>query len=322
MASPDHVNYAIRPNKAVERRIVFEILDSLKPVLDWPEYFYIGLGAPWFVDFVIAHKVLSISNMVSIENDSTLASRAEFNKPYACVTVEAGDSSSVLETLDLDTRPVLAWLDYDTGPDGPVLEDLSTLCSQVPTGSVLIVTVNAHRDRLPTHDEQGQRHECFADRLRAWAGDLVPLEVPLTAEQKSGYPPFLASVLISHMHRQVRVSGREDESLLPLFNIGYADNAPMITIGGVIAARPQRDGIESVLRSCDRDGFLDEERHLVVRVPPLTLKEKAGLDQLLPRESLPSPEEVEKIGFKLKPSQIEAYCRFYRYYPTFVEVSV
>ena len=321
MASPDHVNYSIRPNKAVERRIVFEVLDALSPVLRWPIYRYIGLGAPWFVDFVMAHKVLLISNMVSIEKDPTLASRAEFNKPYACVTVEAGDSSSVLETLDLGASPVLAWLDYDTGPDGPVLEDLCTLCSQVPAGSVVIVTINAHRDRLPTHDEQGQRHSCFANRLRTWAGDLVAREIPDTAEQKSGYPRFLASVLIAHMHRQIRVSGRQDEALLPLFNIGYADNAPMITVGGVISAQSQREDIESALQSEGLGGFLGAERHLVVRVPPLTVKEKAGLDQLLPRDTVPSPKEMEQIGFKLKPSQIEAYCRFYRYYPTFVEVS-
>lgn len=322
MASSDHVNYAIRPNKAVERRIVFDVLDALSPVLRWPTYRYIGLGAPWFVDFVMAHRVLLISDMVSIEKDSILASRAEFNKPYACVTVEEGDSSSVLDTLELDASPVLVWLDYDTGPDGPVLDDLATLCGQVTAGSVIIVTVNAHRDRLPTHDEQGRRCTRTADGLRAWAGDLVPVEVPRTAEQRSGYPRFLASVLISHMHRQVRVSGRQGEALLPLFNIGYADNAPMITVGGVIATRSQRKSIESALDSELSDDVPDAKRHLVVRVPPLTVKEKAGLDQLLPRDTVPHPEEVEGIGFRLRPSQIEAYCRFYRHYPTFVEVSV
>ena len=80
--------------------------------------------------------------------------------------------------------------------------------------------------------------------------------------------------------------------------------------------------IETVLNENDMGGFLDEKRHLKVGVPPLTFKEKAGLDQLMPREHAPSDQDVRDIGFRLKTTQIEAYHRFYRYYPMFGEVSV
>ena len=322
MSSSDYVNYAIRPNKAVERKLVFEVLATLSPVLNLSNYRYIGLGAPWFVDFVMAHKMLSISDMISIEQDEILASRAEFNKPYACVKVIAGDSPSVLPDLHLEERHLLAWLDYDSSLEGPVLDDLSTLCSRVPTGSIVVVTVNAHRGRLPTHDEDGSEYQTFADKMRAFAADLIPVTIPTSAAQASGYPPFLASVLFDHMHRQVRRAGRVGDKLLSLFNIGYSDNAPMITVGGVIANQEQSREIATVLERNDMGEFMDQHRHLKVGVPPLTPKEKAGLDQLLPSIGAPSELEVENIGFRLKPTQIEAYHRFYRHYPMFGEVSV
>lgn len=47
----------------------------------------------------MAHKFLSIADMISIEKDEYLASRAAFNSPYACVKVEPGESDSVLPQL-------------------------------------------------------------------------------------------------------------------------------------------------------------------------------------------------------------------------------
>ncbi len=322
MASSDYINYATRPNKAVERKLVFEVLSAISPVLNLPGYRYIGLGAPWFVDFIMAHRHLTIADMISIEQDDILASRAEFNKPYACVSVIHGDSQIVLPDLNLEELPLLAWLDYDSSLEGPVLTDLPTLCRRAPTGSIIIVTVNAHRGRLPSHDENDNEYESFTDRMRALAGDLIPPEVPKEAAQASGYPSYLASVLFDEMHRQVRMAGREDEALLPLFNIGYSDNAPMITVGGVIADEPRAQQIRTVLEDKDLGAFLDEQRHLQIGVPPLTLKEKAGLDQLLPRIDAPTEQDVEELGFRLKPTQIQAYHRFYRHYPMFGEVAV
>ena len=67
MASSDYINYVIRPNKTVERKLIFETLSRLAPIFNFAEYRYIGFGALWFVDFVMAHKYLSIANMISIE---------------------------------------------------------------------------------------------------------------------------------------------------------------------------------------------------------------------------------------------------------------
>lgn len=322
MASSDSVNYSLRPNKSVERKIVFEVLVNLTPILNLAGYRYIGLGAPWFVDHIMAHKVLLIEDMISIEKNEILASRAEFNKPFACVNVIHGDSEIVLPEIELEELPILAWLDYDTSIEGPVFKDISTLCQRAPTGSIIITTVNAHRDRLPKQDENNTEYESFSDRLRALAGDLIPQTLPKGAEQTTGYPPYLASIIFAHMQRQILAAGREGENITPLLNIGYSDNAPMITVGGIITTKSKNNEIKELFDIKNLSKFTDQNEHLKIGVPPLTMKEKAVLDQLLPSPSAPTYDEVQTLGFKLKPSQINAYHEFYRYYPVYGELSV
>ena len=322
MASSDFVNYAIRPNKTVERKVVFEILSALTPIYDFSKYRYIGFGAVWFVDFVLAHKYLFIEDMISIEKDEYIARRAEFNKPYACVRIEAGESDNILPELLYDECPFLIWLDYDTSLDGPVLQDISTFCQRAQTGSLVIATINAHRNSLPNKDPEDHELKDLEERLRYFAGDLVPQALPKEAVQASGYPGFLASLLFRHMRRQVRKAGREDDWIIPLFNIRYKDNAPMITVGAVIDHQERAEKISEVLEGKNTIPRMDDSEQISIEVPPLTLKEKATLDQLMPCGDAPIEDVVRKFGDRLKPTQIEAYRRFYRYYPTFGEVTI
>ena len=219
MGSANYVNYSIRPNKAVERKFIFQTLAALAPICDFAGYRYIGFGALWFVDFVLAHQYLSIAGMVSIEKNEYIASRAEFNRPYACVSVEHGESSSILPSLPFKENPLLAWLDYDTSLDGPVLEDLSTLCQHALTGSLIIVTINARKSSLPDKDADNRKFSSDEEMLRYYGGDLIPQTLPMGATQTSKYPSFLASLIFQHIRRQVRKAGRENDRIVPLFNI-------------------------------------------------------------------------------------------------------
>ena len=322
MASADNVNYAIRPNKTVERKLVFETLVLLDPVYNFAGYRYIGLGALWFVDFVLAHKYLSIEDMISIEKNESLGSRAKFNKPYACVRVELGESDSVLPNLQLEEKQLLVWLDYDTSIDGPVFEDLTTLCQRALTGSLLIVTINAHKNSLSNKNADGYEFKDDQERLRYFAGDLISQPLPPGVMQTPKYPGYLAFLLFEHMQRQLRKAGREKDSIVPIFNIKYSDNAPMVTVGAAIADEQYVEKTTTVLKANSVIEQMDKNKQLSIGVPPLTLKEKASLDQLMPCNPAPTESDVSELGFRLKPSQIEAYHRFYRYYPMFGEVTI
>jgi hypothetical protein len=120
----------------------------------------------------------------------------------------------------------------------------------------------------------------------------------------------------------VRKAGREDEQLIPLFNIAYRDNAPMITVGAVIADNTRASKVIERLATYDLGSGLDQATQISIGVPPLTVKEKVHLDQLMPCSVVLNESDVATLGFRLKQSQIEAYQRFYKHYPTFGEVSI
>lgn len=55
-----------------------------------------------FDDFKLMHNYLSISDMISIENDPTICKRAEFNKPYKCIKIEKMTSSAFIENMSIE----------------------------------------------------------------------------------------------------------------------------------------------------------------------------------------------------------------------------
>lgn len=312
----DTINFSLRPNKAVERKLIFEFLVRVSGAFSLRSHRYIGLGSIWFVDFVMAHKILGISDMISIEEDQWLAGRAEFNRPYSCVRVIEGHASHVLPTLPLNEKPALCWMDYVGSIEKSVLDDLSLLCGQLMAGSVVLITLNAHKDNLPKQDADGHDFADTEAALRFVAGDAVPSPLPTGAMQASKYPVLLATMLFAHAKRAIRKAGRS-ETILPFANIRYKDAAPMLTVGFVIVDERLREGLTPLV---DQAGLGTENAQLDVGVPQLTMKEKAVLDVLMPRPDVPSSAEVERLGFKLKPSHISAYHHFYKYYPIFGEL--
>ncbi len=309
------INYTLRPNKNVERKLIVECLFGLNEAFPIQEYAYIGMGSMWFVDFVLVHKKLLIEKMISIEKE-IYAERAEFNKPYDCIKVIPGDTSMVLPELDFESRPTIAWLDHETGLDGPVLEDVRIVCENAKNGSVLLVTVNANFRKLDGIKDKTGKPMKRVDALRQYAGDLVPpnLDRKNILER---FPEVLAEILFAHVKSTIKASGRL-ERFYPLFNIFYRDTSPMLTIGGMIA----KEGDKEKLDCCGlfrRFDCATGEKQFTINVPHLTVKEKIALDEMLPRTEFPSVEEIEEKGFPLDKEDIEAYCRFYRHYPVFGE---
>lgn len=316
MASFEEINYSIRPNKNVERKLIFEALLELRPSFDIDKYRYIGLGSVWFVDFVLAHKLLFIDDLISIEKPQ-YEKRVNFNKPYRCIRVEPGDTTQVLPELNLKEKRTIVWLDYDTGFEGPMVRDLEIVCEQVPSGSIVMATSNAHRNILLDKDEEGNELP-KEEVLRRIAGDLVPTPLPKEALQTAGFPKLLASMLFDHLARTTRKAGRK-ERFYSMFSFFYKDNAPMVTVGGMIADETDAAALESRDLSKKFD-YMAREEQRIINVPPLTMKEKMALDQLLPSAKTPTEVDIDRLGFTLKPQQIADYWRFYKQYPTFGEI--
>ena len=78
------INYLLRPNKQIERKIFIEIIRSLEHKFNFniENSTYIGMGSIYYYDFLLFHKYLKIRNLISIDDKTQFKERFKFNLPY------------------------------------------------------------------------------------------------------------------------------------------------------------------------------------------------------------------------------------------------
>ncbi len=97
----ERFNYALRPAKNIERKMLCETFSRLVRIAPLREYQYVGFGSIGFHDFSLFHQRLGIHDMISIEAREKLRKRFAFNKPYSCIRMRWGFSYDVL--------PLMSW---------------------------------------------------------------------------------------------------------------------------------------------------------------------------------------------------------------------
>ncbi|MGN9402675.1 O-methyltransferase [Pseudomonas syringae pv. aptata] len=316
MASFEAINYSLRPNKCVERKIIFETLMGLSSNFDFTRYQYLGMGSMWFVDFILAHKNLGIEELVSFELEEH-SPRAIFNRPYSNIRIFPGPVAEGIATIDW-TKPAIVWLDYDCGPENSaVFDDSAEVSSKIASGSILMVTVNAHMGRIPAQNAEGEkltRHQGLAQIL----GDAAPSEQEFQHINIKNYHNVLATCLTRHIVRAHRRSGRGGK-FVSFLNYYYKDNAPMITVGGMFVDENNEESLTT--NKCYLSSEYIGPALYPIQVPPLTYRERISLDALLPSaHQLNEDEILRKLGFKLAQTQLDDYAKFYKLYPSYSEV--
>lgn len=315
----DQINYSIRPNKTLERKLIVQCLKSLETDFTISEYVYVGMGSFWFIDFILMHRDLSINKMYSIEFEEN-EGRAEFNKPYKCVTVIGAETTEALDILDLKDKRSVIWLDYTKGLHGPVMRDMKIVCSSAKSGTILIITLHAGYNQIKPRDvrRKGEEIATALLNLKRLVGSLAPP----TLIGHVGDGPFsklLSHIIFENGRSLMNESGRR-EVFVPLFNFFYQDGAPMITVAGMIADQGAVDSLTAHRTLRERCEYFTGEEQFGIYVPPLTRKEKAEIDRLLPSEALTQEEMKEITKFSLEQEQLDAYRKFYVYYPVFAEL--
>lgn len=340
----ERFDYQLRSNKHIERRLIFDLLARARHHFDFSKYKYVGLGSMWFADHRLAHRLLDIDHLVSMEQ-AEHAPRAEFNKPYGTVTVLPGLSHAVLPSWgDEDwASPMVVWMDYDGTLNTDVVQDITLLCQRLQPGSILMVTVNAHfnsyRIAKSAVEAAAKRGEKIDPRAIATVarllGDVVSADL-LGNQTKAGHPVDVpesefaerfAESLLGFMEHKVTVSGRQEDGQLlrfvPLFNFCHKDGAEMITVGGAIASA---DGVKKWEEILEQAPLVEiEERkpkHHRLDLVPITLREKLALDSILPAKDEEFERQVEQSGLKLDIEQAKRYRQYYRHFSIFVEAPV
>lgn len=306
------INYMLRPNKNVERKLILSTLQRIGQKFPISDYRYVGFGSMWFSDFVLMHKVFKISDMVTIEKERSRAKRVEFNKPFACIKVRMEEAATALGDV-LDEKPSIVWLDYDGPLKRALTGDLETAIGSLASGSMVLVTVNAMVEQL--------RGNVVEDRV---LGELEFLSYicetnhpPSTSEllTRNDFPSLAARIIHDRLRSAV-LEKKPGCRYRPIWCYQYSDDAEMITVGGMIT--DDEDSTKLDLCALDAIPYITQDRLYGIDLPVLTEKEKRALDKRLPCDLPLDPNNLE---FELRPSEVEAYQRFYLEYPVFSEMA-
>lgn len=336
-------DYLLRINKHIERKLVFDVLVSATKKLGFSFGWYLGLGSMWFGDFRLAHRLLGIDNLVSIEREE-YSPRARFNRPFGGITVEAGSSTEVIERIGHDSwaHPFVAWLDYDGHLNDDVVLDLDRVLQNCAPNSVVLVTVNGargtYRVRKPDPRDQLKREETSVGVVERFLGVGVvsPRYEPKFTSAGSAidvserdFSEFLTEAITIYLIHRINVSAREHNGrrlrFVPLYRIHHRDGADMVTVGGAVVYEDQVD----VWAAFPRDvaalvNASGDLRHCSLDLVPVTLKEKIVLDECLPCGNSDNDflSIARAAGLKLDDDDILKYRSFYRHFPVFAETSI
>jgi len=292
--------YAQRPSKHIQRRMVIDTCRKLRVFAPLPEYQYVGFGAYEFVDFELCRRELGIVSMHSIELNSHQQDRYSFNRPFSDIKIHFDRASNVLPDLLEDPLLRIVWLDYTSGIDQEVLQDLGTCIRKLIPGSVVVITVSA-RPATPANERR-------AALVRAVGVERVDPDIT-DQSLAHGLPTAQAGIFATEVAAQL--SRRSDGSAFEqLFNIRYRDDQPMHTWGGVVVSPAARSAFEAAhfeeLAQVSRDGAL-----VTATVEPLTTREVLHLNQ-----QLPVAEGIPLSGQGIPDNALTAYERLYRWYPS------
>jgi len=312
MPSFDAVNYSLRPSKSIQRQIVFEGVRILQDTMDLQRLAYIGMGSIWFTDFVMAHKILGVEDMVSIECNEIGFRRARFNSPFITVRVREGLSSAVLPTLYVDefyaNRPWMIWLDYDYELNESIKLDIRSVVENSPGNSIFLVTFDGKDSR---YDEAPQRPQL----LRSLLGSVVPDELSKEECEGEQMRETLANLVIQFMG-SIAADMARPGGFVPAFRAIYQDGPPMVTVGGILPVRGDEESAKSTVGAANWPCRPPRP----IKAPNLTIREAAVLQSQLPCPRKLSREDVQALGFDLEEEQIEAFQSYYRQYPAFAQI--
>ena len=308
MNSPKYLNYEVRPFKFTERKMMLACLQRICNHFKG-NHQYIGLGGLAFTDFKMFHKELHIDDMISIEDGSFSLEKLTYNSPFSFIKIINESTTTALNGLDL-TKKSLVWLDYDGTLDNFMFDDVTTLFSKLPAGSIYILTCNKELKNDET------RIEYTTDQFKDKFSNLVPFDILNQDFSSSSNHNTIKKMLTNHINKILLNRSKVDIELnfTQLFNIVYQENrgANMYTYGGVIHSDPSE--IEE-LNLNDFDFSTLQDQPYRVEIPNLTRKEVELINSKI------YTKEEELLAMKIiSESDLRKYKKSYKYIPHFYDV--
>ena len=310
--SDQKINYQVRPAKAIERKMLCDLIREVQLIRSDGKMRYIGLGAKYFTDFLLLHNEFGITDMISIEAEKERQIRYEFNKPLKCIQMIYGTTNEVLPQITgFDQKMNLIWLDYDSAFDDTMLLDVETICRNIDVGSMFFLTCNySFRGEMPT-----DKMEAFKKNV----GDFFDESIEKKCYTTNKIPLVIKKLIDKQIAKTISMRNRIVQSsieYLQLLFLSYKDGAPMLTIGGILVDEELKKKIENN-NLFDKYLFMTrDDKIFTIDIPKLTNKEIQLILKNLPiSEEEFSQDQFYGIGY----DEICQFEKIYRYYPYYSE---
>ena len=328
MSNGSSLPYRLRPNKAVDRELFLALLGRLAATLRIETYQYVGLGGPFLEDFRLIHGRLGIRDMVCVESEENVHQRQEFNRPVDCIRCVHDTLENFIDCTDFE-EPVLIWFDYtDPGQIADQMERFARTVVEVPTNSILRITINANPVSLgqPPDDavavevggmdsRSGKRRtiqEWRLDRFRERLGSLYPDELQPAGMTFKNYGKSVLRALYLAVERQML--SFTDRKIIWSLATHYADGQPMATATLVVCC-PEDERVQPLVAEWEYHSTPSDP--LLLDMPALSTLERLTMES--------SDDARSRLGFELPKSDMgrdpfESFRQFYRVFPHFARV--
>lgn len=316
-----HPPYPLRPNKAVDRFMLIEVIRRLEKMGDISEYTYYSLGGPYLEDFRLLYDFCPDIGMVSIEEDKDTYKRQEFHVPCGTLTLVRADLKSFLAHYDAQDKKSIFWLDY-TSLNYGAFEDFKVLLTKVADDSVIKVTLRAEPSDYWDPDANRERDKEKREQFRAEFSTLLP--TPTTDPPEEFHP------LAALMQEMLQIAAQQElpsgigRVIQPISSFCYADGAGMFTFTGIVCRPQTRQHIRTIFKGW-RFANLNWRKPRRIEVPFLSTKERLRLQEFLPCRRDAGNKLLKALGYIIDEdrdksiSKLSQYAAFHRYYPYLVK---
>jgi hypothetical protein len=322
-------------------------LFDLHKLKDIKTYQYIGFGSYTFDDFKLLHNHIGISNLISLESDYDLYKRANYNKPYKCITIINKTSTDFISDFNKEYN-LIFWLDYSNPRETRAqFSDFSSLIIKMEPGDIVRITLNANPTTLGGDGRDAEAtHKHRLTELRSRIEEFVPLSANTGDMIKKNYPILLLSCLEVAAHRVIQPNAINRKALLPIFSTVYADGQQMVTLTAIMVNAGEQEKIKEQLSF----HYASFKWHTpcYIQIPPLTTQEIININKLLPHDDRPL-DCTQRIctvancrlyavcpflaikrdfyfAFKSEGNDadkaIKSYIDYYKYYPNFHHITL
>lgn len=334
-----HPAYHLRPNKAIDRFILLELLRTMELRTPLRGYTYIGLGGPSLEDFRLLAQQFPLMAMKCVEQDGETLKRQRFHMCSSKLECVPGSLRDFVATRFPSDGPVIVWADY-TDMNRECLTEVADISRKAVPGSLLRFTVRAESPipkrlnlnpfRYPPQVPPKKMNE-FERVKNSFSTDMVVDGIVFSPEwfQWSDFSPDRFPLLLARMIRTIMEGAcTTPKTFLPLHTVKYSDGTIMLSMTGLICLLDERDSLAQHFH--DHFVFYSADVNTVdeIDVPNLTTKERLHLEEMLPTEDTAGEACFGKLRYLIEGDEsesvsrrkMEQFERYYRLYPYFGKI--